>query len=181
MRSLYIIDERGVYTGETTLISDKEGRKLNQIPIAPPTLQPGEFAVWKEGIWEVTSAEPASPPGTIDGVIAERKRRLAEGFNYDFSDARGIHHIGTTERDMDGWDEVTTWSNAQLALGNQTATMPIVTDTGATQVTAIEWQHILVEAAEFRQPLWMASFALQAMDPIPDNYQDDSWWLPPEP
>jgi hypothetical protein len=54
----------------------------------------------------------------------------------------------------------------------------IVTDTGPVQVTATEWQQIIVAASQFGQPIWAASFALQAMDPIPENYQDDSYWLP---
>ena len=34
-------------------------------------------------------------------VAAERDRRLALGFNYDFGDSRGVHRIGTTLADID--------------------------------------------------------------------------------
>src|SRR5690606_41968408 len=40
-------------------------------------------------------------------VVAERDRRLAMGFDYDFQDERGVHRISTTPADMAGWDEVT--------------------------------------------------------------------------
>jgi hypothetical protein len=116
---------------------------------------------------------------TSTQIIAERQRRLAQGFDFDFADARGIHRIGTTATDMDGWAEVTQWSNAAINTGAASATMAIVTDTGATTVTAQEWQQILVAAAQFRHPIWMASFALQALQPIPADYANDSYWVAP--
>ena len=108
-------------------------------------------------------------------VISERVRRLALGFNYDFGDARGVHRIGTTEGDMTGWDEVTSWANAMLALGNTATTITIVTDTGPAEVTAQEWQGVLAGAAAFRQPIWGASFVLMNMDPIPDPKTWEGW------
>ena len=111
-------------------------------------------------------------------VIAERERRLALGFDYDFGDGRGIHNIGTTTQDMKGWDEVTKATQALCALGYGSAPVTIVTNTGPATITAMEWQQILVAATQFRQPLWAASFALQAMDPIPDDYTNDIYWTP---
>jgi hypothetical protein len=35
---------------------------------------------------------------------------------------------------------------------------------------------VLVAAAQFRQPLWAASFVLQAMSPIPADYANDKYW-----
>jgi hypothetical protein len=109
-------------------------------------------------------------------VIAERARRFAGGFDYDFGDSRGVHHIGTTPEDLAGWDEVTTLSSAFINLGNGSATIDIVTNTGPVTLTATEWQSILVAAGLFRQPIWAASFVLQAMDPIPPDFADDSYW-----
>jgi hypothetical protein len=129
---------------------------------------------------EIADPEPEPYQPTVDDVIAERARRLALGFDYDFGDERGVHRIGTTDNDMKGWDEVTKISNAFLAIGENDATIQIETNTGPTQVTALEWQYILIAAAQFRQPIWLASFALQKMDPIPEDYADDSYWLPSE-
>ena len=109
-------------------------------------------------------------------VGLERTRRLRLGFDYDFQDARGVHRIGTTDSDMDGWDEVTTVAQAAILAGLPTMAINIVTDTGPVTVTAMEWQSILLAAGAARQPLWAASFALQALDPIPADYADDSRW-----
>lgn len=109
-------------------------------------------------------------------VKEERQRRLAEGFDYDFGDERGVHNIGTTKNDMEGWNEVTMGSNAAISTGQSDTEFTIVTNTGSVTVKAIEWQDILLAATNFRQPIWQASFSLQQMDPIPTNYEDDSYW-----
>lgn len=119
---------------------------------------------------------PPLPAPTADDVIAERSRRLASGFNHDFGDARGVHHIGTNDADMKGWDEVSTFANALVALGNVSTLITAVTTTGPVQITGLEWQQILVAAAQFRQPIWAASFTLQAMTPIPADYASDVYW-----
>lgn len=120
--------------------------------------------------------ELAEVPVAVDDVVAERDRRIALGFEYDFADARGVHHIGTTPEDMKGWDEVTKLSQAAILLGNGGAEIQIRTETGQVTVTATEWQLILVAAGQHRQPIWHASFLLQDMNPIPANYADDIHW-----
>lgn len=117
-----------------------------------------------------------APAPTRADVVAERERRLGLGFDYDFGDARGVHHIGTSRDDMVGWDDVTTLANALVASGDTTTEIGILTDTGSTQVTGPEWQQVLIAAGQFRQPIWAASFALVAQNPIPANYADDSNW-----
>ena len=109
-------------------------------------------------------------------VIIERERRLALGFTYDFGDARGVHRIATTDQDMKGWDEVTKVANAMLALDDTASVIDIVTETGPTTVTALDWQHVLVAAGVFRQPIWAASFTLQAMNPLPDDVTASQYW-----
>ena len=113
-------------------------------------------------IAEIEAAAPA-PEHILSQVYAERERRLALGFDYDFGDARGVHHIGTTPADMVGWDEVSKLAGAALALGLTASAVTIVTDTGPVEVTAMEWQQILVAAGAFRQPIWQRSFVLAAM------------------
>ena len=109
-------------------------------------------------------------------VQAERERRLALGFDYDFQDARGVHRIGTTERDMKGWDEVTDLADALTAKSDTTTTIAIVTDTGPCTVTAPEWADIRIAAAAFRQPIWAASLTIMYSDPIPADYAADERW-----
>ena len=120
---------------------------------------------------------PYTPPApTVIDVQKERARRLALGFAYDFGDQRGVHHIGTTPADMEGWRDVIYYANALIDSGDTETQIGIVTDTGTTAVTAPEWQVIMLEAASVRQVLWASSFALQAMQPIPGDYADDSYW-----
>jgi hypothetical protein len=124
----------------------------------------------------LTFSESARAPGTVDGVVAERERRLALGFDYDFGDSRGVHHIGTTKDDLEGWSEVTSASLAAIAIGRGEMGISIVTNTGSVSVTALEWQEIMLASAEFRQPIWLHSFAIQAMEDIPSDYTNDEYW-----
>lgn len=105
------------------------------------------------------------------------KGLLSLGFDYDFGDDRGTHRIGTTEADMIGWDEVAKGSQAAINLGAPETVINIVTDTGPVTVTALEFQAILSAATLHRQPIWAASFALQAIEPIPADFADDSHWV----
>ena len=120
------------------------------------------------------SAWLASP--TVNDVVAERSRRFALGFDYDFQDARGVHRIATTKADMEGWDDVTKLANALIDVGDTQTQIAIVTDTGPTQVTAPEWQAVILYGAQIRQVIWAKSFALQAMNPIPSDYTSDAYW-----
>lgn len=115
---------------------------------------------------------------TVQDVLNERGRRLALGFDYDFGDERGVHHISTTADDEAGWKAVDRWANACIALGDTTSTQVIWTGSGAVQVTAQEWHRIVAHGSDVQQVLWQRSFALQAMDPIPFDYDSDLWWTP---
>ena len=132
--------------------------------------------------WALDAAQPteaellAVSTVTEMDVVIERERRLAAGFTYDFGDARGVHEVGTTDADMRGWEEVTQLANALLASGDTTTEIDIVTNTGPAKVTAPEWHQVLLAAAAFRQPIWAASFALQATETIPSDYTNDTHW-----
>ncbi|MFG1399817.1 hypothetical protein [Roseixanthobacter pseudopolyaromaticivorans] len=116
------------------------------------------------------------PGPLVEDVIAERDRRLSLGFDYDFGDARGEHHFGTTAEDMKGWNVVTQLAQALVSTGDASGTIHILTATGEADVTGIEWMSVLRAAGEFQQPIWQASFVLQATSPIPDDYADDIHW-----
>lgn len=111
---------------------------------------------------------------TPAAITVERDRRLALGFEYDFGDARGVHHIGTSPADMVGWGEVSTYAGALLDMGDIATKIAIVTDTGPCEVTAPEWRAIEIAAATFRQPIWARSFVLQAL--LPTDYTADDHW-----
>lgn len=111
-------------------------------------------------------------------IVRERKRRLGLGFDYDFGDERGVHHIGTTDDDMKGWRDVDTMAFKAMARGDPGKIIYIATDTGPTWVTASEWLDILDFAEGVRQPLWTRSFELQALAPnIPQDIETNpSHW-----
>ena len=123
---------------------------------------------------EAITLSPVAP--SPKAVQRERDRRLSLGFEYDFGDVRGVHRIGTTDADMKGWNEVINLANALIDTGDTTTLIDIVTDTAPCQVTAPEWQAIMLAGALSRQTIWAKSFALQAMDPIPGDYADDKYW-----
>lgn len=112
----------------------------------------------------------APPPLTLDeqkarakaDLYAERERRLALGFNYDFGDARGVHRIGTTPRDLAGWDQVEKLVAAMYRAGLTNQTIEILTDTGRVTVTPAEWTQIMLAAGAVMQPIWQASFDIEA-------------------
>lgn len=112
----------------------------------------------------------------IGEILKERERRFANGLNFEFGDARGTHRIGTTAADMAGWDDVTKLAAPYIAAGLSDTEIQIETDTGPATVTAAEWQRVLIAIGEFRQKIWSASFALQALDTIPQNVTDDQFW-----
>ena len=165
------------------LIDPRTSRVLEIVQIGFPVAPP---LTWVEAVEGVTTrhtyidgqfVDPPSPPApSVDDVAAERERRLAQGFDYDFGDERGVHRIATTDADMAGWDEVTKWAQAAINLGDASATINVLTETGPCTVTALEWQSILLAATAARQPLWAASFYLQSLDPIPGDYADDVHW-----
>lgn len=131
-------------------------------------------ATVNQGI-DIPDPEPA--PITQADVEAEQARRLDEGFDYDFGDSRGVHHIGTTEKDMKGWGEVTTIAQALLNVNQPNQTINILTNTGPVTVTATEWQQILLAAAQFRQPIFLGTFALLMENPVPADYAtNDAYW-----
>lgn len=154
--------------------AEREAFGVFVVDVEPP---PGQ--VWTGTVEDDGEGAPiavfAPITVTVADVVAERARRLALGFDYDFGDSRGVHRIGQTAADLAGWSEVTTAAQTALNLGDTTP-IGIVTDTGPVAVTPLEWQAVLAAATTYRQPIWAASFALQAMDPIPVDFTDDSYW-----
>lgn len=148
----------------------------------PPAEREGFVRRFVNGAWgyspkpKVTAPPTQADVATEGMVIAERWRRLSLGFDHDFEDARGVHRIGTTADDLAGWDEVTKASHAAILVGQPAMPINITTNTGPVTVTAMEWQHVLLAAAQHRQPIFAASFALQAMNPIPLDYAADKHW-----
>ena len=184
-KTVYQLDAAGLLVGATTAFENPRSEGSFLIPagcveVPPPAFAAGERARWTGESWVVEEipSEPVPPPAspTAADVAIERDRRLSAGFDFDFGDSRGVHRFGTTDADLRGWREVTDICAALLAKGEPAIAVRIATDTGETTVTAADWQSVLLSAGAFRQPIWRASFALQAMDPIPEDYADDAYW-----
>lgn len=174
---IHQIGPGGYWTGASREISDKQGVPKGWTRCPLPELSQGMFAAWGGQGWTVAATPFAPPAPTQSDVIAERERRLALGFAYDFGDERGVHHIGTTPDDMRKWlDEVTPISQAFINASNPSGEIGIFTETGPVTVTAAEWQQILLAAGNWRQPIYQASFALMAMSPIPADFMSDNYW-----
>ncbi len=109
-------------------------------------------------------------------IHEERDRRLSLGFNFDFNDERGIHEIGTSREDVDGWREVSDYANALIHSGFDKSIIYIVTNTGSVGVTAREWQLITLTSASVRQGIWSSSFDILSLDPLPSDYAADYRW-----
>ncbi|MEW6124757.1 MAG: hypothetical protein AB1698_19280, partial [Pseudomonadota bacterium] len=134
-------------------------------------------AVWTPEVVAAWQASQVPPAPTKAHVYAERDRRLAMGFSYDFGDGRGVHRFGTTDADKRGWDEVSELADVLRRTGSS-AGITIATETGPARITPAEWDAILLASAAMRQPIWQASFLLTALDPIPADYADDVHWPP---
>lgn len=117
------------------------------------------------------------PLVTAGYVVAEQRRRLAQGFDFDFGNERGVHHIATTEQDMKDWSEVTTWATVKLLTGDTASKLTIATNTGVAEVTAPEWMAVLNAGTLARQPIYQGAFWLMAQDPIPSDYaSNEAYW-----
>lgn len=193
--------ETGIFVGRGTADPDPLQPGSWLIPafatdVAPPEPNPNNYLVFANGSWGyvlITAPEGPStpepqepapheppPPPTIDDVAAERARRIAVGFTYVFDDERGAHFFATTPDDMVGWGRVTTIKDALFQAGDDTTLIHIRSASGPLSVTGPEWNAILLyEAASFEQPLWQASFVIEDMDPIPDDYTDGKYWPVP--
>lgn len=131
---------------------------------------------YAEGVFAPPPAPPPGPPSPSD-VVAEQRRRLALGYDFDFGDARGVHHIATTEKDMQDWQEVTSWANARTARGDKVSTITIATASGLAEITAPEWWSIVDAGTAARQPIFQGAFWLLAQDPVPPDYAtNDAYW-----
>lgn len=116
---------------------------------------------------------------TAEDVYRERDRRLALGYDFDFGDARGVHHFATDDENMKGWNKVTDWAGLQLIVGNTLDWVELDTDTGQVAVVPVEWVAIFQAMTTWQQTLYSAAPTIAAMTPIPGDYTDDARWASP--
>ncbi len=126
--------------------------------------------IWNGQEWLAAAPKP-------EMLTAELNRRLAAGFDYDFADQRGVHHFGTTDADMKRrMQEVTHLLKRQWPWASQ-AVRSASRPTRTNLRHRFEWWHVLDAAAEWRQPLYAAYFALKALPEIPADYAaNPAYW-----
>lgn len=170
-----IIIQSGDCAGEDRLPPMPEGARFELGVEAHPEFE--KMHQLSDGSWEPIAWDRFREPEELLAAIErERKLRLSVGFDYPFGDERGVHRIGTTEADERGWDKVTKLASAMILSGNPGGKIQVVTETGPVEVTAVEWQEILIAAGAFQQPIYALSFALQTMTPIPQDVENPSYW-----
>ncbi|MBB1247472.1 hypothetical protein [Rhizobium sp. G21] len=118
-----------------------------------------------------------STEALLAAIDAERDRRLAAGFVHDFGGAIGAHRIATTPADLDGWARVTALAQAMMLAGDDSASIEIVTETGAARVTPAQWNAaMLAWRREHEQPILLAAIRLRAMRPPPQDAALPAHW-----
>lgn len=166
----FFVDQDGNYLGSFDG-ADEEIPEDFADGVAVPSAPTDGREVWSGGKWV-----PAVP--TPDLLTLELERRLSLGFDFDFGDARGVHHFGTTPKDMERWiQEVTPLAQSAMNRGEPNREIGIKTETGPAAVKASEWWAVLDAAADWRQPLYAAYFALKARPAIPADYATNpAYW-----
>ena len=169
--------KRGKVDNIIVLASENDAPTFNAIPLTEETKHVSFGWSYDEANKAWIAPPPLPPaPKTYSDLENETVKRLASGVHYDFGDDRGMHLFGTTPPDMNGWNEVNTIANIHMNKGNGGATINIVTDTGPVTVSANEWQDVFLAIHEHRQQVWAKSFALEAMDSLPQDLEDDKHW-----
>ncbi|WP_427928616.1 hypothetical protein [Agrobacterium cavarae] len=167
----FYVDGKGKFLGSFDGL-DEEIPSDMASGIEVPTGPQDARQVWDGNEW--LAAVP-----TPEMLTEEVNRRLSLGFDYDLGDGRGVHHFGTTDADMKRWmQEVTPLAQAAINMGEPNRQIGIKTDTGPTFVTASEWWGVLDAAADWRQPIYAAYFALKALPQIPADYATNPAYWP---
>lgn len=116
--------------------------------------------------------EPYVPPApTGDDVNAERQRRIIVG-----AVINGVHVTG---RDEDIVNLTNLALAAQVRIGNgDTTTLTTYRDGGNVDhdLTPPQMLDLWMQANARVSAIYAASWALKAMNPIPANFADDSYW-----
>jgi Domain of unknown function (DUF4376) len=106
-----------------------------------------------------------------DGVNLERQRRIAAG-----GVINGVHVTGSDE-DARNLMSLALAAQMRIAAGD-TATITIYRDGNNVdhELTPAQMLNIWQQSAEYVSALYAASWALKAMDPIPEDYVADQYW-----
>lgn len=191
MTTRYVIDTDGIWTGESIEWLETQPIPERTVPVEPPVLYPGEFAMWV-GAWAVVSERPQPPeelgptgptPSMID---AERDRRIAAGFMFggklyqarteDRENIAGAKSAATDAIVMFdaqpgnyGWQRLLDPSLPEVAGW-------IAADNSFIPMDAQTVVQFGYAALGHKQAHIFAARALKDAVPIPADYEDDGYW-----
>lgn len=104
MTTRYVIDEVGCWTGETVEWNERAPIPERTILEPPPSLEPGEFALWL-GAWTVVAEkpDPPAPPSQFEAnrlavlaqIVAKVEALLAAGATIEHEEQ--ILHVALTD------------------------------------------------------------------------------------
>ncbi|OHV85983.1 hypothetical protein LCM4579_00105 [Ensifer sp. LCM 4579] len=111
------------------------------------------------------------PPPTGEDVNAERQRRIIDGAVFN-----GIHVTGRDE-DIMNLTNLALAAQVRIA-GGDTTTLTTYRDGGNVDhdLTPAEVLGLWQQASARVSAIYAASWALKAMEPIPADYANDSYW-----
>jgi hypothetical protein len=124
---------------------------------------------WQDG--EVVEHVPPPVLPTAEDVNRERQRRIVAGKVID-----GVHVTG---RDEDARNLTNLALAAQLRIaGGDTTTLTTYRDGNNVdhELTPPQMLALWQQSAEYVSALYAASWAIKAMDPLPENVADDALW-----
>ena len=169
-------DNYGIAPNNVSILGPKEAFTIVQVK---SDAQIGMY--YSDG--SVTKPETVADDHVSDLVVTasdvdnEVKRRLSQGFTYDFGDSRGKHLLATTDTDMQLWNnEITPLAQANINLGDSSAKLVIYTENGSVEITSEEWFEILKALGDWRQNLYQTGFQFKSLDAIPSDYNADTHW-----
>ena len=173
----HLHDQNGIYL-RTVEINSAEALPENGTSIEPPDLAEGEMARWLGGVWEVITELPPLPIPVVSGdqINAERDRRTSAGTTVNVTGYGDIPLQGG-ERDQTNLLGLVTAAQVRLA-GGDTTTLTKFRDADNVDhmLTPAQIIEMWSKGAAWISANYDASWALKAMDPIPADFADDSYW-----
>lgn len=181
MDSIYQIDSRGIFTGQVAEIEPTDPLPTDYVRATePPALGEGEIAVHVNGGWVVSLAAnmvepPATGPSSSD-INAERDRRVAAGTTVNVTGYGDIPLQGG-ERDQTNLLGLVTAAQVRLAGGDSsTLTKFRDADNVDHMLTPMQVIEMWSKGAAWISANYDASWTIKALDPIPADFADDSYW-----
>lgn len=178
----YMYDINFVYTGITE-VDIEDAMPNNSTGYAPPALETGQYAVWKNySSWIIVNTYPWPQPDpiTTTQVDAERDRRIASGFMFN---GKLIQSKMTDRENVSGAAQLAfmaivggalpgdlRWSDpdndfAWIAADNTLFTLDAPGTVNMGKTAAAAKQNLIFKARE-----------LKNLNPIPIDYTDAKWW-----